>query len=297
MRQITITDICDSLRAVGLDYGQTVFVYTDLRNIGALRGVRTRHDFCAAYLHAILDVIGPEGTLVVPTYTTQVARFDLDFIWEETPTPMGIFPEHVRTRPGSVRSIHPLLSLTAHGRHAARICADNGTSSHGVDSPYDRMREAGAKILSIGLGRIYAVGIAHHLEAACSLPYCYNKLLKWRPVVAGRRLERPYFATLRYAEFLDIPYALDRFADAVDAADGMRAVELGNSTVCMTDYRHCFDVGRVMLRDQPYMFLAREPDFVYGQIPFDGPTATRDRIATPDDAGRLSHMNWSGYYL
>ena len=84
-------------------------------------------------LTAILDVIGPSGTLVVPTYTSQVARFDIDFVLEETP--MGIFPEFVRTRPGAVRSVHPLLSLTAYGADAERICTDDGTSAYGPDSP------------------------------------------------------------------------------------------------------------------------------------------------------------------
>lgn len=297
MHAITIDDIRESLQAVGLTAGDTVFVYSDLRTIGAVRSAGTREAFCAAYLQALLEIVGGDGTIVVPTYTTQVARFDLDFVWEETPTPMGLFPEYVRTRPGSVRSLHPLLSLTALGAGATRICTDNGTSSHGIDSPYDRMREAGAKVLSLGLDRIYSVGIAHHLEAACSLPYCYNKLLKWRPIVAGVRLPRQYFATVRYQEFLDIPYDLNAFADAVDAAGGMRRAPLGGSLAYMTDYRFCFDLGRILLRDEPYLFLAREPAFVYGRVPFDGPTAGRDGVAASDDAERVERMNWAGYYL
>jgi aminoglycoside 3-N-acetyltransferase len=297
MHTVTRDDIRAAVAAAGIGRGQVVFVYADLRTVGMIKGVRDRAGFCDAWLQAIFDVIGPSGTLVVPTYTTQVARFDIEFILESTPTPMGIFPEFVRACPGAIRSVHPLLSLTAYGADAAAVCGDNGTSAYGVDSPFARLLESGARIMSIGLDRYYSVGVAHHLEAACSLPYCYNKLLKWQPVVAGRRLNRQYFATVRYPEFLGIPYNFHRLAQAVEAVDGIRTAPLGGSRICSADYRQAFDIGRRALRDDPYLFLSEPPPFVYGTVPFDGPTASHDRVVAPGDVDRLAHMNWSGYYL
>ena len=297
MRFVTIAGIRDALAAAGLERGQVVFAYTDLRTVGMVEGAGDRDAFCAAYLGAIMDVLGPEGTLVVPTYTTQVARFDIDFVLEETPTPMGLFPEYVRTRPGAVRSVHPLLSLTAYGADAARICSDNGTSAYGPDSPFARLLECGARTLVIGLDRYYAIGGVHHLEAACQLPYCYNKLLKWQPVVGGQRLSRRYFATVRYPEFMGIPYDFNRLADALDAAGGIRRAPLGRSEVFAADYRHAFETGMRRLRDDPWLLLGEPPPFVYGKVPFDGPTAGHDRVAGQGDADRLSTMNWLGYYL
>lgn len=297
MQVLTTDDIRSALAVAGLGRDDTVFVYADLRTPGMVAGGRDRDAFCEAYLSAILDVLGPEGTLVVPTYTTQVARFDIDFELESTPTPMGLFPEYVRTRPGAVRSVHPLLSLTAYGAGAARVCSDNGASAYGVDSPFARLLEGGAKVMSIGLDRYYSVGVAHHLEAACMLPYCYNKLLKWRPIVAGQRQERPYFATVRYPEFMSVPYNFHRLAEAVDAAGGIGTAGLGGSQICLSDYRGSFDLGARLLRDDPYLFLSEPPPFVYGKVPFDGPTAQHDRVAGAGDTDRLPGMNWLGYYL
>jgi|AGTN01.2.fsa_nt_gi Aminoglycoside N3''-acetyltransferase len=297
MRTVSREEIGRRLDEVGLRRNDTVFVYSDLRCIGPVAGARDREAFCDAYLSAMLDVVGPGGTVAVPTYTTQVARFDLDFVWESTQSAMGIFPEHVRSRQGAVRSLHPLFSLTALGANAGAICSDNGTSSHGVDSPFARLLEHDALILSIGLDRIYAVGVAHHLEAACSLPYCYNKLLKWRPIVGGKPIDRAFFATVRYPEFLKIPYDLNVLLEAVAVESGLKSAPLGRSVVCSSRYRHAFNVGRMLLRDRPYMLLAEEPAFVYGEIPFDGPTAGRDSITAPGDLERLANMNWLGFYL
>jgi len=297
MKSISASEITESLRAAGLSNGETVFLYTDLRAPGMINEAKSREQLCKIYLNSLIDVIGSSGTIVVPTYTTQVARFDLDFICEETETPMGIFPEFIRSRAESVRSLHPLFSLTALGPMSESICKNNGVSSHGVDSPFDRMLKHGAKILSIGLPADYAVGIAHHLEAACGLPYVYNKLLKWKVVHKGVTLERSYFACVRFPEFMKIRYRLGPFAERVDLSGGLGKAPLGDAMVYMTDYQNTFRLGAEILKDDPYLFLEEEPEFVYGKIPFDGPTASHDRISKQDDLDKLDAMNWSGYYL
>jgi aminoglycoside N3'-acetyltransferase len=296
MRCITREEITRAMRDAGLDRGQTVYIQADLRMPGMLREARTKDAFCAAYLDCIRDILGPEGTVVVPTYTTQVARFDIDFVWETTPSLMGIFSEHVRTHPESLRSLHPLNSVAALGAHSRLICADNGTNDYGFDSPFHRMLQSRAKILTIGLESGYAVGIAHHLEAACCLPYVYNKLLKWAPVVKGIRDRRLYTATVRHLE-LEVRYDLTRWVRHMRALGQVQSAPLGQAFVHMADYEQTFLEGAAMLRDDPFYFLAQPPQFSYGVVPFDGPTCGRDGLSQEDQAKQLEHMNWSGFYL
>ncbi len=297
MKSISAFDIVESLRAAGLLSGESVFLYTDLRFPGFINEAKSRDQLCEIYLNSLTEVIGSSGTIIVPTYSTQVARFDLDFIYEETETPMGIFPEFIRNRSESVRSLHPLFSLTALGPMSEFICGNNGVSSHGLDSPFDRMLKNGAKILSIGLPADYAVGIAHHLESACGLPYVYNKLLKWKVISKGVISERRYFACVRYPEFMKIRYQLGPFAEQVEKNGGLGKAPLGGAMVYLTDYQDTFRMGAEILKDDPYIFLEKEPVFVYGKVPFDGPTTSFDRISKQNDMDKLNTMNWSGYYL
>src|SRR5687768_2870661 len=88
-----------------------------------------------AVVQALLDVLGPEGTLVVPTHTPENtdpagwSRPPVPQAWwatirEETPgfdpdrTPsrwMGRIAETVRCWPGALRSDHPQVSCAAIG--------------------------------------------------------------------------------------------------------------------------------------------------------------------------------------
>lgn len=296
MKTVSKNEIKKALFKVGVRVGQVIFVYSDLGKIGKVAEVRSRDEFCQAYFESILEILGPEGTLVVPTYTTQIARFDLEFVHEETPSLMGLFSEFVRHRPGSIRSLHPINSVCAVGKYKEFICSNNGTNNYGWDSPFHRMLLKQAKILCIGLESGYVVGIAHHLEAAYDLPYVYNKLLKWSPVVNGIRDQRVYFATVRHLE-LDIDYDLTAFVRHIRKLGGVSSAELGESWVHLADYEQVFLEGARLLSENPYLFLKFPPTFTYGKVPFDGPSASLDGIAAKDDGEKVRTLNWQGFYL
>jgi aminoglycoside 3-N-acetyltransferase len=177
-----ITDI--QLRAALVDLGlarhDIVLVHASMRRLGPVAGG------AAAAVTALLDVVGPGGTLVVPTMTpnncdprrwprtwgTQVPGRDLDLVRATMPgfdplrTPssgMGVLAETVRTWPGAVRSAHPQTSFAAVGRSAGELTADHAVDCHlGEESVLGRLYEAGdAKILLVGVG--YEKCTAFHL--------------------------------------------------------------------------------------------------------------------------------------
>ena len=296
MKTVYKSEIKESLLKAGVGVGQVIFVYSDLGKIGKVAEVKSRNEFCQIYFDSIFEILGPEGTLVVPSYTTQIARFDLDFIHEETPSLMGLFSEFVRHHPDGIRSLHPINSVCAVGKYAGFICSNNGTNNYGWDSPFHRMLLKKAKILCVGLESGYVVGIAHHLEAAYNLPYVYNKLLKWTPIVNGVRDQRLYFATVRHLE-LDVVYDLTVFVKHMRKLGGVSSAELGDSWVHLADYEQVFLEGAKLLGDNPYLFLSHPPTFTYGKVPFDGPSASLDGIAAKDDGEKISTLNWQGYYL
>ena len=167
------------LRALGLRAGQVVLVHCSMRSIGWIAGG------AATVVAAIREVIGAEGTIVVPTETTdnsdtsrthlsriagltadEVRRFRAampPFRADSTPsTDMGQVAEEVRMMPGAHRSAHPQSSFTAFGSMAAKLVADHQLASHlGEWSPLARLYEVGAEILMLGVG--YDMCTAFHL--------------------------------------------------------------------------------------------------------------------------------------
>jgi aminoglycoside 3-N-acetyltransferase len=167
------------LARLGIPRGCGILVHCSLRRIGAITGGP------ATLLAALLDLLGRDGTVVVPTQTADnslssraflAATAHLDpagvmafvdrmagFDPARTPsTGMGAFAEHVRRRPGAVRSAHPHVSFAGVGPAASRWLAVHDLDSPlGERSPLGAMYAAGAYVLLIGVD--YRVCTALHL--------------------------------------------------------------------------------------------------------------------------------------
>lgn len=158
-------DIADELRLLGVARGDTVLVHSSLRSMGFVVGG------AQAVVGALLDAVGPRGTVVVPTHSgawSEPSHWsgDLPESWlstirEHTPafhprlTPtqgMGAVVECMRRWPGFARSWHPRVSFGAIGPRAAEILDDHALASgFGERSPVGRLYEVGASILLIGV--------------------------------------------------------------------------------------------------------------------------------------------------
>lgn len=124
----------------------------------------------------LLELLGPKGTLVVPTFTPENSDTSraylantgrLPFVprrlrrqWmphfdpDHTPAPtMGALAECVRTSPGRVRSLHPQTSFAGLGPRAWDLLVRHHPHCHlGEDSPLARLYEAGAQVLLLRVG-------------------------------------------------------------------------------------------------------------------------------------------------
>ncbi|WP_406250371.1 aminoglycoside N(3)-acetyltransferase [Microbacterium sp. M] len=159
--------LAEDLQGLGLRPGRTVLVHSSLRSLGWVCGGSQ------AVIMALLDVLGPSGTLVVPTQTSDntdpatwahpaVPESWWQIIREEMPafdpavTPsrgMGAIAEQVRTWPDAVRSGHPQTSFAAVGARALDVVARHPLAcSLGADSPLGALETMDAVVLLLGVG-------------------------------------------------------------------------------------------------------------------------------------------------
>ena len=286
MKTITSQEIHRALSNVGLQRGDTILMYSLLLGPGRIAGVKDRVEFCKIYFDAVTSILGDSGTLVVPTFTPQVARQDIPFVVEQTPSINGLFSEFVRKLPDAMRSRHPIHSFAAVGARKDTICNDVGLSDFGYDSSFHRMHMGGAKILSIGLSVVYGIACVHYIDGICGMPYVYNKLLKWHPITNGVEDSRPYRSMVRHLD-LTLKYDFSRLINDLREQGGIFEAGLGNSVVYSSNMKNVVDIAVKGLREDPYYLLKGKPNFVYGQLPFDGPTANRDGINLEIGAGHV----------
>ncbi|CAM3712376.1 aminoglycoside N(3)-acetyltransferase [Marinicrinis lubricantis] len=164
---LTKEDLITQFRACGLQEGQVIFVHASLSKLGFVVGG------AETLIRALLEIVGAEGTLVMPTQTWKNLDPATGVHWEEpvewwpvirahwpaydkdiTPSiGMGAAAEMLRTWPGARRSDHPARSVTAVGRHAEYITENHDLCNiFGDGSPLDKVYQLHGYILLIGVG-------------------------------------------------------------------------------------------------------------------------------------------------
>lgn len=200
------------LAALGLPAGASVLINCSLRRLGFLYGGPS------ALLRAIQRLIGPHGTIVVPTQTANnstTSRYHLAAVtgmtgaerqryidslpgFDRDASPsfgMGMFAEWVRKHPRAVRSDHPQTSFAALGPSARRMMAGHRLRSHlGDKSPLAALYEAGGFTLLLGVG--YDKCTTLHLAEYRLPPGIEVPIKEYRCFVArgGRRETRVFRA-------------------------------------------------------------------------------------------------------
>jgi len=148
---VTKARIADGLAQLGLQPGDTVLVHSSLSSLGRVDGGPD------AVIDALLDVLGPEGTLLMPSFQSgsehALVRSGCVFDLRTSPSELGVITEVFRRRPGVLRSISPTHCIAAAGRWAQTLLDGhqfcNVSVGHG--SPYQKLVAAGGKILLLGV--------------------------------------------------------------------------------------------------------------------------------------------------
>jgi aminoglycoside 3-N-acetyltransferase len=250
---VTRKSLADALVAMGIGKGEVVLVHASLSSLGFAVGGSV------AVVQALLDAVGSQGTVVVPTFTagnSDPSRWARtrgagvpDELWptirEHLPgfdartTPsenMGRIAETVRTWPGSVRSAHPQTSFAAVGASAAELMRSHPRDCHlGPGTPMARLVTAEAKVLLLGVS--YSVCSAFHLAEYL------------RPDPPTRKYECVVFddESRRWHTYTDVDLRDDDFGklglamEASAAGTQVRRALVGAATLRLVPARVCVD--------------------------------------------------------
>ena len=168
------------MRSVGLKRGDTVFFQICADTLGQAEACHTTAQLCEMLWGALQEVLGADGTLLVPTYTFSFCRQEI-FDVAESPTIWGEwntfpeFPEYIRRLPGATRSMDPIFSTAGIGPRAAELLTRLPHICLGADCVHDRLWRAGGKICILGVG-LYESIFRHHMEALTRVPWRFDKL-------------------------------------------------------------------------------------------------------------------------
>ena len=181
--ELTKEDVAKALRASGLQEGDTVLVHSAVSAFGHIVGG------AKAIVEAFLEVIGKDGTLMAPAFTSPYMYFEGEHQRQRNFRPFspdnidgistGTLPKVMLREFGAARSAHATHSWVAIGKHA-EYC----TSAHGLldapcgeGNPMDLALEFKPKLMFFGCG-VSSNTFLHQLETKADSSFLENSVVK-----------------------------------------------------------------------------------------------------------------------
>ena len=238
-------DILLSLDLMDIKKGDIILVHSALSSIGYVDGGAD------AVIDALLESVGEEGTVVMSTLTGWFEPFDAD----KTPSAVGEITEKFRRRENAHRSLHPVHSVAAIGKHAEYITAghDKCETGCGAGTPYYKLRDMDGKVMLLGVDMDRNT-IMHSLEEEINALYLRTLDIP-APVYIDDHENKKF--TLRkfppgHRDFIGFTPILRRREALIEG-------NIGDAAVKIMEVKKVFEIGLDILKHDPLFFICHNP--------------------------------------
>lgn len=237
--EISIAEMQAQLRVLGVRGGGVLVVHT------SFRAVRPVEDGPRGLITALRRALGPDGTLVMPSWPE-----DVDTPFDPAAAPaapdLGVVADTFWRMPGVLRSDHP-CAFAAAGPDAPKILADPlPLPPHIPASPIGRVYECDGQVLLLGVNHDADTAL-HLAELQAQVPY---RVPNHCTVVQDGRPVR--------IDYGENDHCCMRFQllDGWLRERGMQAEGMvGHAPARLAGIRDIVGIARMKLRDDPLLFL------------------------------------------
>ena len=166
-KKINTKDSIEEMKKMGMKNGSNIFIHSTWDEMYNYNGSEEN------LIDAILEVIGPEGTLIMPALP--LLRKGKIFDVKKSITGAGTLAETFRRYPGVKRSINVQHSVCALGPQSDFLLKEHhlGESCWDEKSPYFRLSQIDALVFTLGLRRYYIGTMLHCVESVLRKSYPY----------------------------------------------------------------------------------------------------------------------------
>lgn len=249
----TKEDIVSSLKKVGLQNGDSVFLHSNLGFFGKLKDVDDANNLCRIFEEAIFEVIEEKGTLVVPTFSLSFCN---NQVYDKKNTPSvecGIFSEYIRKKENSKRTDDANFSVCAIGFKSDIFTSNIPEHSFGENSFWDRLLKDGGKICRFNMNSDYNTFV-HLIEKRMNAPYRFDKEFPGFSIENGRKIERK---NIHYVRNLNnertLPY-LRRLDEKLEEMGLLHITNLGKGQIILSSTK---SIEQIILKE-----IEKNPTFL-----------------------------------
>lgn len=251
-RKIRCQDLLKALRELKIKRGDIIFIHSDLSVFGKIGEVRDRAEFMSLILKAFEDVVGEEGTIIMPTFTYSFCNnkaYDLDL----SPSTVGVFTEYFRRQKGVVRTVHPIFSVAIWGKEKKFFNTGLGRNSFDQNSIFGKLYKKRAKIVFFGAS-FQSCTFIHYIERIFGVPYRYHKIFYGNIINKKRVFKAQYDYFVRPLD-KNIKTDLSRFEKRLIKKRLMNKAIMGAGEILVIKSKDLFEEGIGALEKDLHFFL------------------------------------------
>lgn len=262
---LTKSILVNAFKKCNLKQGDIVLVHCDLSALGQIQG--TIEDYLNTYLKALQNVLGDTGTIVVPAYYYEYARKKIPFDIKKSPVSkeLGLFSKYIKEQKKSYRSLNPITSLAAIGEKAEYICGGKTASAYGVDSGFDRLYKARAKMAFVGVD-LSVMTYVHYVEYMVGVPHLYNKYYEIPIYDNGKKINLPVSGQVRYLDF-KVDLGSSANTEKFEKAGIVKKAKAGNGYIRVVSFEDAYEFLKTKLQNDFFYLLKSKPDFIKNKVP------------------------------
>jgi aminoglycoside 3-N-acetyltransferase len=165
---ISFDKLVSEFRRIGLSNGDVLLVHSSFKSFGGVEGGPQ------TVIDALMNVLGSEGTLIVPRFNFDFSTYGTTWDVRSTPSHMGIISEFVRKDPRSKKVFHPIYPFSIIGKYADELIKHRYKGGYSKDSIFHQLLVYDAKIIQID--KVYkSTTLIHHAEEILKVDYKYYK--------------------------------------------------------------------------------------------------------------------------
>lgn len=250
---INKTELVAGFHRLGIEQGNLLEVHASLSSFGSVDGG------AEAVIYALIETIGPQGTIVMPSYPVgpgipaNLEERQRGITWKvrvlpfedhTTRTGMGVIADRFRDRADVVRAVGSFFSYTAWGQNAAIV-------AHNLEQVVAR----GGQVLLLGV-QMDRCSCLHLAEDRVGLPVALSRLMEVPEDIQRAYPEQQW--RIGYgpeANFLAVQ-------QEAESHGLIRLTRIGCAVVRCFDARTIVNLYEALLRENPYRLFedARDHD-------------------------------------
>jgi aminoglycoside 3-N-acetyltransferase len=247
-------NIRNALLNIGIKQGDSIFIHSNLGFFGKLENAETEKEYCQSFKDIFLEILGSEGTLIVPTFSYSFCN-NRNFDINTTKGVCGMFSEYIRLLSQSVRSEDPNFSISAIGKKSKLFTQDIPIHSFGKNSFWEKLLKEKGKICNLN----FDVGstFIHYVEKSQNVSYRFDKIFRGNIIKNGiKEKKESYHFVYDLKKAKDAP-DFTRFHKKALEKNIVKKNDLGKGQVNCISVKNVFNLIMKELQKRP-RFLVKE---------------------------------------